>query len=178
MVKAGPRIDEVPPLWVLGLSEQGAKNAAELGTGFVFGHFIKPENGAKALKTYRESFSPSVSMKKPQAIVCIFVVCAETEEEAEDLALTQDHWLLNVGKGLGTKVQSLDQVRQKSLNQEDLNTIKLNRKRCIIGTPETVKQQLTLLQDLYQTDEFMIITNIFDFEAKKKSYQLLADTVF
>jgi luciferase family oxidoreductase group 1 len=177
LVKAGPRIDQVPPLWVLGLSERGAKNAAKLGVGFVFGHFINPDNGATTLNVYRGNFSPSINMKIPQSIVCIFVVCAETEVEAEELALTQDHWLLNVGKGLGTKVQSLDQVRKRSVNQEDLKTIKQNRKRCIIGTPETVKQQLTELQDLYQTDEFMIITNIFDFEAKKKSYRLLAEAV-
>lgn len=74
-------------------------------------------------------------------------------------------------------MQSLDQIRKKSSNQEDLDTIKQNRKRCIIGTPDIVKQQLTDLQDLYQTDEFMMITNIFDFAAKKKSYQLLAEAV-
>ncbi len=177
LVKAGPGIDDVPPLWVLGLSEKGAKYAGELGVGYVFGHFINPENGVTTVKTYRENFSPSVSMEKPQSIVCIFVVCAETEEEAEKLAITQDHWLLNVGKGLGTKVQSLDQVRKKSLTEEDIEMIKQNRKRCIIGTPETVKRQLIELQDLYQTNEFMIITNIFDFEAKKKSYQLLAEVM-
>src|SRR5690625_2764174 len=110
LVKAGPRIDEVPPLWVLGLSEKGAKYAGELGVGYVFGHFINPQNGAITLKIYRENFTPSVSMKNPQSIVCIFVVCAETEEKAEELAITQDHWLLNVGKGLGTKVQPLDHV--------------------------------------------------------------------
>lgn len=91
LVKAGPRIDEVPPLWVLGLSEQGAKHTAKLGLGYIFGHFINPENGATALKAYYEEFSPSVSMKKTQSIVCVFVVCAETDQEAEELALTQDH---------------------------------------------------------------------------------------
>lgn len=177
LVKAGPRIEQVPPLWVLGLSEQGAKNAAELGLGFVFGHFINPKNGVAVLKTYYENFVPSFGMEKAESIVCIFVVCAETEEEAEELALTQDQWLLNVGKGLGTKVPSLEQVRKKSLTASELDRIKANRDRCIIGTPETVKRQLKRLQDLYKTDEFMIITNIFDFEAKKKSYKLLAETI-
>lgn len=177
LVKAGPRIEQVPPLWVLGLSEQGAKNAAELGVGFVFGHFIDPKSGAAALKTYYENFTPSVSMKEAQSIVSIFVVCAETKEEAEELALTQDQWLLNVGKGAGTKVPSLDQVRRKSFSKEELNIIKYNRNRCIIGTPQTVKEELARLQEFYQTDEYMIITNIFDFEAKKKSYQLLGEAI-
>ncbi|WP_164214875.1 LLM class flavin-dependent oxidoreductase [Virgibacillus sp. YIM 98842] len=177
LVKAGPRIENVPPLWVLGLSERGAQNAAELGLGFVFGHFIDPEKGISAMQTYRENFSPSVSMETPQSFVCIFVVCAETEEEAEELALSQDKWLLNVGKGAGTVVQSPEQVRKRPFTRDELETIRHNRKRAIIGTPEMVKQKLLKLQEDYQIDEFMIITNIHDFEAKKKSYQLVADAV-
>ena len=178
LVKAGPRIEHMPPLWVLGLSERGARNAAELGMGFCYGHFINPNNGANAMKTYRDNFIPSVSLDKPETIFCIFVVCAETKEEAEKIALSQDKWLLNVGKGTGTIIQSPDQIKKKPFTSEELEIIKQNRKRSIIGTPQMVKEQLVQLQDRYQTDEFMIITNIFDFEAKKKSYQLLAETIF
>ncbi|WP_208590256.1 LLM class flavin-dependent oxidoreductase [Gracilibacillus suaedae] len=177
MVKAGPRVEKSPPIWVLGLSERGATNAAELGVGFVFGHFINPTNGEKVMQTYREKFQPSVSMNQPKMMVCIFVICAETEEEAEELALTQDKWLLSVGKGADTKVPSIEEVRKKSFTQEELDIMKKNRERCIIGTPSKVKQELTRLQKVYQTDEFMLITNIHDFEAKKKSYQLIAEAI-
>lgn len=177
LVKATPRIEQVPPLWLLGLSERSANAAAELGTGFIFGHFINPENGVKALQTYREKFSPSVGMENPQSVVCIFIVCAETEEEAEEHALTQDKWLLNVSKGLGTKVSPIEDIHRDKLSEEDRDLIKKNRRRCIIGTPETVKQQLLELQEKYQTDEFMVINNTFDFEAKKQSYRLLAETM-
>ncbi|MGX8790363.1 LLM class flavin-dependent oxidoreductase [Oceanobacillus sp. M60] len=179
LVKATPRVNQVPPLWILGLSARSANYAAELGTGFIFGHFINPEKGVKALQTYRENFTPSVSMENPQSIVCIFIVCAETEEEAEEHALTQDKWLLNVSKGLGTKVTSSEAVYRDmdKLSAEDREIIQKNRERCIIGTPETVKQQLLELQEKYQTDEFMVINNTFDFEAKKKSYRLLAEAM-
>lgn len=162
-------MNQVPPLWILGLSARSANYAAELGTGFIFGHFINPEKGVKALQTYQENFTPSVSMENPQSIVCIFIVCAETEEEAEEHALTQDKWLLNVSKGLGTKVTSSEAVHRDmdKLSAEDREIIQKNRERCIIGTPETVKQQLLELQEKYQTDEFMVINNTFDFEAKK-----------
>ena len=177
LVKAGPRTEQVPPLWVLGLSERGAKDAAQLGLGYVFGHFINPDHGVAALKAYRENFVSSEHMEFPQSFVSIFVLCAETEEEAEALALSQDNWLLNVGKGLGTKVPSIEQVRNRTFSKQDLNMIKKNRQRTVIGTPEMVKERLMQLQQLYQTDEFMVITNIYDFEAKKKSYQLLAETL-
>lgn len=52
----------------------------QLGIGFVFGHFINPKYKEIAMKRYYEDFKPSVNMKEPSTIVCIFVVCAETDE--------------------------------------------------------------------------------------------------
>ncbi|MBO3078896.1 LLM class flavin-dependent oxidoreductase [Mammaliicoccus sciuri] len=177
LVKAGPRINNPPSMWLLGLTENGARNAAQLGIGFVFGHFINPKYKEIAIKRYYEDFIPSVNMKEPTAIVCIFVVCAETDEAAEQLAISQDKWLLNVGKGLGTKVQPPEEINIDDYTEEELELIKTNRKRSIIGSPQTVRKQLNQLAEEYQTNEFMIITNIYDFEAKKKSYQLLAEEI-
>ena len=175
MVKATPRTENVPPMWVLGLSERGAANAAEMGAGFTFGHFINPSNGVAAMKTYREKFQLSIDRDEPETNACIFVVCAETDEKAEELALSQDRWLLNVGKGAGTKVPSIEEVKKRPLRPDDLKEMRENRKRCVIGTPEKVREELERLSDVYQTDEFMVITNIYDFDAKVRSYRLLAD---
>ncbi|WP_077326413.1 LLM class flavin-dependent oxidoreductase [Virgibacillus siamensis] len=160
MVKATPRTKTVPPLWVLGLSDRGAANAAKNGTGFTFGHFINPANGLTAMETYREKFQPSPTLDKPQSNVCIFVVCADTHDEAEELALSQDKWLLNVGKGADTKIPSMKEVKKKAFRQDELEEIAKNRKRCVIGTPEEVKAKLEMLSEYYRTDEFLIITNI------------------
>ncbi len=177
LVKAGPRIDNPPPMWLLGLTENGAKNAANLGIGFVFGHFINPKYGKIAMERYYNDFKPSVSQQSPSSIVCIFVVCAETDEKAEELALSQDKWLINVSKGRGTKVLSSEEINVEDFTDEEQDLIKKNRKRCIIGSPETVVAKLKELETYYQTDEFMIITNIYNFEDKKKSYKLLADAI-
>lgn len=178
LVKAGPRVEEIPPVFLLGLSERSAALAAESGLGFVFGHFIRPDRGASALKIYREEFNSTINQPVPKPIICIFIVCAETEEEAESHALTQDKWLLNVGKGLGTKVLPKEDIDKQKFDENELKQIRKNRKRCIVGTPEAVRNELYRLKRLYQTDEFMIITNIYDFEAKKKSYRLLSEAVF
>jgi len=175
MVKATPRVKTAPPMWVLGMSDRGARNAAEIGAGFTFGHFISPKNGMAAMKTYRENFQPGPDRKQPETIVCIFVICADTEEEAEELALSQDKWLLNVAKGADTKIPSVEEVKKKSFRPDELEKIKENRSRCVIGTPDQVKRKLEQLADYYQTDEFMIITNIYDFDAKIHSYELLAE---
>jgi luciferase family oxidoreductase group 1 len=175
-VKASPRITEAAPLWVLGLSEGSAKRAADLGIGFVFGHFISPAK-PKAMPLYKEAFRPSKTRKKPYGIVCIFVVCAETEEEAEALAESQDHWLLSVGKGRDTQIPSPELISKRELTEADKEAIRKNRQRCVIGTPEKVRMELERLQEVYQADEFMLITNIYNKEAKWKSYELIKQEV-
>lgn len=175
-VKASPRVNEPAPLWVLGLSEGSAKRAAELGIGFVFGHFISPAK-PNAMPIYKEEFRSSATREKPYGIVCIFVVCAETEEEAEKLAKSQDHWLLSVGKGRDTQIPSPELIQKRQLTEADKETIRQNRKRSVIGTPEKVRKELVRLQEEYKADEFMLITNIYDKEAKWKSYELIKNEV-
>lgn len=173
-VKAAPVSDTRPEMWLLGISHRGARLAAENGMAFTYGHFISPSEGRRATEEYFTKFQPSTALSEPKMNVCIFVVCAETEEEAEELALSQDLWLFNVGKGSDTQILSVDEAKKIPLDDGDMQIIRNNRRRTIIGTPEKVKQELMLLKEIYRTDEFMIITNIYDFQAKLRSYELLA----
>lgn len=45
----------------------------------------------------------------------------------------------------------------------------------VIGSPAAVKRRLLELSERYQTTEMMVLCNVFDFEAKKESYERLAD---
>ncbi|MBT2643164.1 LLM class flavin-dependent oxidoreductase [Bacillus sp. ISL-41] len=174
-VKAYPEGSGSPELWILGITHRGARLAAELGTAFTYGHFITPVNGKRALEQYYREFQPSALLKTPKANVCVFVICAETQDRAEELALSQDLWLLRVEKGLDTRIPSLEEARHAPLTSSDRSRIKENRKRMIIGTPEKVRDGLLRLGEVYRTDEFMIINNLFSFEDKVKTYTLLAD---
>lgn len=175
-VIAYPLSESIPKIWVLGITHRGARLAAENGTAFTYGHFISPVNGKRALQHYYQNFEPSVAQKKPKANVCIFVVCASTQEKAEQLALSQDVWLLFISKGQGTKIPSYLEAKQKILSNEERKLIKENRKRMIIGTKEKVREELLRLQEQYQTEEFMILCNLYNFEDKVSSYSLIAES--
>ncbi|MBD8070826.1 LLM class flavin-dependent oxidoreductase [Bacillus sp. PS06] len=175
-VKATPIIDSNPELWIVGITHRGARVAAENGTAFTYGHFITPENGQRSLEDYRALFQPSAALKKPKTNVCIFVVCAPTQEQAEEIALSQDLWLLSVGGNrIDLRIPSIEEAKKRFLSKEEQAIIKENRKRMVIGTPDRVRDELLRLSELYQNDEFMVITNIYDFEDKVRSYELLAD---
>ena len=173
-IKAAPQTDSPPSLWLLGMGENSAKKAAELGIGYVFGHFIKPDRGKNALQTYYQQFQPTYYSPSPSAIIALFVVCGETDEEAEELALSQDLWLLRVEKGLDSRVPSIDEAKQYRYTVTEEERVKNNRKRMIIGSRETVKKKIDKLAEHYQTEEFMVLTNIHDYDERRKSYERLA----
>jgi alkanesulfonate monooxygenase SsuD/methylene tetrahydromethanopterin reductase-like flavin-dependent oxidoreductase (luciferase family) len=50
-----------------------------------------------------------------------------------------------------------------------------NRSRLFVGSPATVLAKLQPMITASHADELMIITAVYDHEARKKSYQLLAD---
>jgi len=50
-----------------------------------------------------------------------------------------------------------------------------NRSRLFVGSPSTVMEKLQPLISDCQADELMVITAMYDHEARKRSYDLLAD---
>jgi luciferase family oxidoreductase group 1 len=176
-VRAYPLIKTMPETWLLGLTHRGARVAAENGTAFTYGHFINPTNGIRSMQYYYNNFKPSSSLAKPKANICIFVVCASTQEKAEELATSLDSWLLAVEKGVDTIVPSLESAKSKVLTKLERTKVFENRKRMVIGSPQQVKKELLRLSELYETEEFMIITNIHDFKEKVESYTLLAEAL-
>src|SRR5580693_5274258 len=80
-----PGRPHVPDLWLLGSSAQSALWAADNGLPYVFADFINPEGPAYAA-IYRDRFCASEKLAEPRMIVAGWVVCAETDEEAQRIA--------------------------------------------------------------------------------------------
>lgn len=173
-VRAAPRTEDGPRLFSLGLGENSAEFAAQQGIGYVYGHFINPNKGAEALQTYRENFRQGY-LDHPVQRVAIFVICGETDEQAEELAISQDVWLLNVEKGLDSRVPSIQEAKAKSWSNKEKEQMRENRKRMIIGGPEKVKRELLHLSERYQCDDWLILTNIYDYYEKQQSYRRIME---
>ena len=146
--------------------ENSARRAALQGAGYVFGHFINPERGEKAFQIYRDHFRASAHFPLPPRSVP-FSSYAQLRMKAEELALSQDLWLLRVGKGADSRVPSVEEAKAYPYSPEDRKQIAENRKRMVIGSPAAVKRRLLELSERYQTKEMMVLCNVFDFEAKR-----------
>jgi alkanesulfonate monooxygenase SsuD/methylene tetrahydromethanopterin reductase-like flavin-dependent oxidoreductase (luciferase family) len=84
---------------------------------------------------------------------------------------------LRVEKGLDTRIPSVEEAKKTPLTSSERSKIAENRKRMIIGTPERVRDEILRLREIYMTEEFMIITNLYSFEDKVKTYALLAESL-
>lgn len=173
-IRAAPRAEDSPSLFSLGLGENSAELAARMGIGYVYGHFINPSRGKEAHQTYRANFRQGL-LKHPVRRSAIFVICGETDEQAEELAISQDVWLLNVEKGLDSQVPSIEEAKAKSWTDKEKVKMRENRKRMIVGGREKVKSELIHLSKRYQCDDWLILTNIYDFREKQQSYRRMME---
>lgn len=173
---ATPVVDTTPEMWLLGSSNGSAAIAAQKGTAYSFAHFINGEGGEQAMQAYRRHFQPSALYEEPQTSVAIFVVCAETDKEAGRIASSLDLSLLftaNGQKSAGTP--TIEMADSYEYSPYELAFIRENRKRMIVGSPETVKQRIESLAAAYETDEVVAVTITHSFAHRLRSYELLAD---
>jgi alkanesulfonate monooxygenase SsuD/methylene tetrahydromethanopterin reductase-like flavin-dependent oxidoreductase (luciferase family) len=84
-VRATPTGETAPDVWLLGSSGESASLAAALGLPFMFAHFINGYGGPSVTRGYQDQFIPSPHVEEPRSSVAIFVICADTLEQAEKL---------------------------------------------------------------------------------------------
>jgi luciferase family oxidoreductase group 1 len=174
-VKAQPAGTTSPEIWILGSSDYGGALAAQLGLRFAFAHFITAFGGDVVTRAYRQHYEPSEREPQPRAIVCAFVVCAKTRDEAERLAASVDLRRLHMAKGVDAPVPSAEEARGYRYSREERVYVEQQRARLVHGDPGEVREKLLALREKFQADELMAVTITGDPESRRTSYRLLAE---
>jgi luciferase family oxidoreductase group 1 len=170
---AGPTAPEV---WLLGSSDQSAQIAAYFGCPFSFAHFISgADAGPEVMTLYRGHYRPSVRWPAAQGSIGVFALAADTAEEADRLMRSRDLWSLRQRRGLTAPVPTVEEAEAYPYTEQDMALVRRNRQRCIWGTGEQVRDGLLALGAAYGVDEFVVLTICPVFEARLRSYELLAD---
>lgn len=165
------------PLWLLGSSDFSARLAAEKGLPFSFASHFAPALTVPALQLYHENFQPSQALESPYSMVGVNIVAADTDEEAHMLASSLQQQFLSLRRGLPSKlqppVQDMDNVWspiERAAVEESLGS-----KATIIGDKDTVREKLAAFIDETKADEVIIQTQIFDHDARLRSYEIVAE---
>lgn len=108
-------------------------------------------------------------------LLSIQVVCAETEEKAREMRKFIDYIFVQLEKGNANNFGDLDYIKNYSFQPFEEKIILRNSGRVISGTPDYVKEQLIKLADDFDVNEIIITTMAFDYEARRKSFELLAE---
>jgi luciferase family oxidoreductase group 1 len=170
-----PGRPELPTPWLLGSSMQSAIWAAQLGLPYAFADFINP-GGAENAALYRERFSRERS-NAPYTAVAAWVLCAPTDDEAQHLAASSRMTLAMLRRGELIPVPPPEKAIE-FLEQEGGGSTKgLPGRRGIIGSPETVHAGIHELVSEYGADELIVVTITHDHQARRRSYELLAEAV-
>ncbi|OCX53441.1 hypothetical protein BEL04_03835 [Mucilaginibacter sp. PPCGB 2223] len=176
-VKAIPVVYDEPPIWMLTSSGTSAYIAAEMGLGLAFAQFIAANGVKEAIQAYRESFIPSDIFQKPEVLIAIWVLCADTEEKAEELKKSMLHIFLQMEKGeVRTGMMPYSEIKNYLYTDYDRMRMQANSNRIIAGTPEQVKQAINSLAHTCQADEIMAAAITYSQEDRFRSFELLAQT--
>jgi luciferase family oxidoreductase group 1 len=174
-VQAVPGAGAEVPLWILGSSTFGAQLAAFLGLPYAFASHFAPDDLEPALRVYRESFRPSAQLAAPYAMPGLNVVVADTDAEAQRLFTTIQQGFANIRRGRpGPYLPPVDDIEAYWSPAERSQAMHMLR-HAVVGSPETVRDGLQRFVDLTAADEVMVVSAIYDHDARLRSYALLAD---
>ncbi|HXZ91659.1 MAG TPA: LLM class flavin-dependent oxidoreductase [Burkholderiales bacterium] len=173
-LRVQPEVDTAPQVWLLGSSDYSGALAAQLGLRFAFAHFIDPHGGDKVTRAYREQYRPSSREARPQAIVCVFAICAQSDAAAERLAASIDLRRLHMALNLDTPVPTLEEALRHEYSDDERRYVMAQRARAIIGGPAKCRREIEALAARYAADEVMLLTITGDYASRLRSYELLA----
>lgn len=179
-VEPGQKVQAVPgaglnvPVWLLGSSLYSAQLAAALGLPFAFASHFAPAMLGQALAIYRERFQPSHYLAQPYTMAAVNVFAADTDAEARRLMTSVEQQFVRLVRGNPGRLQP-------PVDQPDAIGTPMERAQAqqalaesAVGSPETIRAWLHGFIERTQVDELMLTGQIFDHEARRRSFALAA----
>src|ERR1700722_2461226 len=173
-IRAMPADRPLPPLYLLGSSNDGARLAAEMGVAFAFAGHFSSDPPEVAMNVYRSGFYPSGPLEKPYAILALSVFCADTEEAAERMASSMLLSFARLRTGHPGRLPSPEEAMTHVYSPEEEKIVAFFKKIRIVGTPKKVRARIQEIARRSAADEVMIATHAFDPVARMRSYELVA----
>src|SRR5271166_1258683 len=169
-----PGRPERPEPWLLGSSPQSALWAAELGLPYAFADFINPR-GAEIAALYRERFAEHEHTAKPRTAVGVWVICADSDEEAQRLATSGRMTFTLLRRGELIAVPPPEEAIEFLAAEDRTGERPRSERRAVIGSPATVRAELEDVVAKYGAEEVIVVSITYEHEARRHSYELLAD---
>ena len=175
LVRAVPGSGLDIPIWILGSSLFGAQVAALMGLPFAFASHFAAAQMMAAIAIYRERFRSTGVIERPQVMLGINVVAANTDEEARLLATSGRQAFANLRRGMPTTLPPPNREFEqeilpfKGMCLEEMPSVSM------VGSVETVREDLEIFIERTHVDELIVVSHIYDHTARLRSYEVLAN---
>ena len=175
-VKAIPGAGTNVPIWLLGSSLYSAQLAAMRGLPYAFAGHFAPRLYREAIQTYRDNFQPSDQLDKPYVILAVPAVPADTDEEAQFLATTSYQRILSLFRGQPLWMRPPVKSMEGLWNSGEQAGVKDFLSLQLLGSEDTLREQLERLLQTVDVDELMFTVDLYDPEKRRHALDILAAT--
>jgi alkanesulfonate monooxygenase SsuD/methylene tetrahydromethanopterin reductase-like flavin-dependent oxidoreductase (luciferase family) len=131
----------------------------------------------EAIAVYRDRFEPSEQLAKPYVMLGFNAVVADSQEQAELLATSVQQAFVSLRTGKPIQLPPPKAGYTEELPLEARAILRSVLSASAIGSPETARRQLQEFVERTNADELMITSQVYDHEARLRSYELLMEAV-
>lgn len=177
-------IDPPPDLHLLGSSPWSASAAAHLGLRYVFAGFINQQGTPAIVDAYRRDFvgGPGATrIERPELILSVHAVCADSEEEARRQLAPVHVMYRNLARGdLQAPIPDPEGAIALLGGAPQLERYEKGSRvppRFLGGTPGQVREQLEQIAEDLEVDAIMIQDLMTDHDARLRSYELMSEMI-
>lgn len=165
------------PIWILGSSTDSAHLAAAMGLPYAFAAHFAPAQFERAVQIYKSTFKPSRYLGRPRMMACVNVIGADTKDQAQWLSSS----LYRLFSGIITQerapLQPPGPLPDIFQHPELRRAIESMTAGTFIGAPASLKQELRAFIQQYGLDELMVVSYIYDREAKFRSLEMVKEAL-
>lgn len=174
-VRAVPGAGIEVPVWLLGSSLFSARLSAAMGLRFAFASHFAPDAMDEALALYRRDFRPSQRLQTPYAMLGVNIVAAASDAQAKRLFTTQQQSFVNLRRGRpGLIPPPIDNIEDYWTPTEKFG-VQQALACAVVGSADTVKDGIEAFVERHRPDELMITANVFEHEARCRSFAIVAE---
>ncbi|MEO0419321.1 MAG: LLM class flavin-dependent oxidoreductase [Pseudomonadota bacterium] len=176
-ITATPGLGANVQMWMLGSSLFGAQLAAKLGLPYAFAAHFAPDHLDEALQVYRRQYQPSEAFPEPYVMVAMNVFAAETTQEAELIASSQQQAFVQLRMGKPGRLPPPIANYTETLPAPSRAMLAHVGQAGAVGSPQEVREKIDAFVARTDADEILLCGSTFDPEARLKTLDLTLDAM-
>ena len=176
-IAATPGLGAKVQMWMLGSSLFGAQLAAKLGMPYAFAAHFAPDHLDEALQVYRRQYEPSEAFPKPHVMVAMNVFAAETSEEAQRIASSQQQAFVALRNGKPTRLAPPVKDYLSTLAAPSRAMLAHVGQAAAVGTRREVRATIDAFVERTQADEILLCGSTYDPQARLTSLELTIEAM-